>query len=356
HPGSARRIPRCSFAHSGRPALQHAMRCCIVGAGATGGHLAVKLHKAGHDVAVLARGAQLEAIRRSGLTLEQDPEVLQATVRASDNARELGPQDLVFVATKATALAGVAGHLPPLLTSQTSVAFLQNGMTWWYPVKLPPDRPAPPPLPMFALANIFLSMMRPEQILGGVVYSANEVLRPAVVRNNSPHKNMIELATIEDTLTDDLALARSTLEEAGIASPVPPDVRTAMWLKLVGNASASSLCVATGQPAALIENPDVKAVYVRLLIECLAIAHAHGYPVADRFDISAFTRHRGQHKPSMLQDYEAGRIMEIREMVLAPVAFARAVDLATPTLDAVAAIATQLARARGLVPQDELPS
>lgn len=324
------------------------MKCCIVGAGSVGGHLAVKLQRAGHEVSVLARGAQLAAIRAGGLVLEQDGQALAATVRASDDPAELGAQELVFVTTKATALPQVARQLPPLVDGATTVAFLQNGMTWWYPLGLPADLPTPPQLPLFRLADTYLTVLRPEQVLGGIVYSANEVLRPGVVRNNSPRRNLVELAAIDDRETPAVQRARAVLVEAGIASPVVDDIRTALWLKLVGNASASSLCVATGNPASLVQDPALKTVYLRLLQECMAVAGASGYPVADRMDLALFTQHRGQHKPSMLQDYEAGRPMEIEEIILAPVHFARAAGIATPTLDAASAITARLAADRGL--------
>lgn len=324
------------------------MKCCIVGAGATGGHLAVKLHRAGHDVSVIARGAALEAIGKAGLLLDVDGNELHAPVRAAADARELGAQDFVFIATKATALAEIAANLQPLVGSHTGVVFLQNGMTWWYPLRLPAGRPKPPDIPIFQLAGSFMAMMQPSQVLGGIVYTANEVVRPGVVRNNSPRKNAIELAAIDDADTPLVRRAREVLESAGIESPPITDIRAAVWLKLVGNAAASSLCVATGNPAAIVQDAAVQAVFVRMVSECMAVAQAHGYPVADRLEMARWTQHRARHKPSMLQDFEAGRSMEIGEMVLAPVAFARAAGIDTPTLDAVTAIATRLAADRGL--------
>lgn len=323
------------------------MKCCIVGAGATGGHLGVKLALAGHEVSVLARGATLAAIRQNGLALEQDG-TLHAQVRASDDPRELGPQQLVFVTTKATALAEIAPQLPPLVDAATSVAFLQNGMAWWYPLGLPAGKPQPPQLPVFALAGAFLGCLRADQVIGGILYSANEVLAPGVVRNNSPQRNLIELAAVDDSEHPAVLQARAMLQQAGIASPACADIRANLWLKLVGNAAASSLSVATGNPGALVRDEAVQAVYVRMLKECLAVAAAHGYDVGERFDLGSWLRHRSSHKPSMLQDYEAGRAMEIGEIVLAPRAFARAAGLDTPTLDAVSAIVARLAADRGL--------
>lgn len=324
------------------------MKCCILGAGATGGHLAVKLALAGQDVSVLARGAQLTAIREVGLVLHQDDQELRAKPVASADAADFGVQDLVFVATKATALRGLAAQMSPLVGPTTQVVFLQNGMTWWYPVGLPVERPQPPDFPIFSLASAFLHVMRPGQLIGGIVYSANELVQPGVVQNNSPKKNAIEIAAISGASEAAVDRMRALLEAAGIESPPVADIRSSLWLKLVGNCSASSLCIATGNPAAIVSDPAIQATFLRMMDECLAVAAAHGYPVGDKLDWSRWTQHRARHKPSMLQDYEAGRPMEIAEMVLAPVAFARAAGLQTPTLDAVAAITARLARDKGL--------
>src|SRR5437773_1134483 len=107
------------------------MNICIYGAGAIGGHVAVRLARAGHAVSVVARGAHLAAIRANGLTLELAGERLTAKVAASDDADDLGPQDLVIVTVKAIDPAGLAEGLAPLLGAGTPVVFAQNGIPWW---------------------------------------------------------------------------------------------------------------------------------------------------------------------------------------------------------------------------------
>lgn len=324
------------------------MKCCIVGAGATGGHLAVKLQRAGHEVCVIARGAALDVIKSEGLVLDVDGTELRATVRAAADARELGEQDYVFIATKATALASVANNLAPLIGPRTGVVFLQNGMTWWYPVGLPANLPTPPKTEIFKLADTFLAIMQPAQILHGIVYTANAVVSPGVIRNNSPRKNAVELGAITGHDSHLVDTARAMLEGAGIESPSVSDIRAAVWLKLVGNAVSSSLCVATGNPGAIVQDPAIQATFLKALDEAIAVARAHGHELAGKLDMKVWTQHRARHKPSMLQDYEAGRPMEIEEMVLAPVAFARAAGLETPALDAITSIAARLAADRGL--------
>jgi 2-dehydropantoate 2-reductase len=324
------------------------MRLHILGAGATGGHLAVRLALAGHQVSVLARGAQLAAIRQGGLHLQVGAQRFSAEVQASDDATTFGVQDVVVVAVKATAMAGVAERLAPLIGPDTLVVFPQNGMAWWYPVGLPASHPALPTLPVFGLAEGFLRLLRPAQVVPGIVYSANEVGEPGVVHNNSPTRNALEIGALDPAAAPRVQALRELFEHAGIASAPVADLRAALWLKLVGNASASPLAVITGQPQALASDAALHEVFLRMVGECLAVAAACGYPLADQMDLSRWGRHRSHHKPSLLQDYELGRPMEIAEMVLAPVAFARTLGVPTPALDTAAALAAWLAAERGL--------
>src|SRR5258708_12058633 len=98
------------------------MKLCIYGAGAVGGVMAGWLARAGNEVSLVARGAQLEAIRRSGLRVRSNGAVETFAVRAESDPRELGPQDYVVVTVKAQTLSDVAQTITPLLGAQTSIA------------------------------------------------------------------------------------------------------------------------------------------------------------------------------------------------------------------------------------------
>ena len=108
------------------------MHVLVIGAGAIGGWLGVKLANAGCDVSVVARGATLEALRAHGLRLQQGTETLTAKVRASAAPADLGVQDLVVVAVKAPAMAEVAKAIRPLLGPDTIVLTAMNGVPWWF--------------------------------------------------------------------------------------------------------------------------------------------------------------------------------------------------------------------------------
>ncbi|MBI1943714.1 MAG: oxidoreductase, partial [Betaproteobacteria bacterium] len=144
-----------------------------------------------------------------------------------------------------------------------------------------------------------------------------------------------------------VAALRALLEEAGMQSPPAPDIRQAVWNKLLLN-FGSCLCVLLGEPvSAVLEDPALRAVRERLLAEGRAIARAHGVSPDD-----APRRPGGAqpsaHKPSMLQDYELGRPMEVEAILAVPRAFARAAGLELPTLEALAATVARLAARKGL--------
>ncbi|MGH8705338.1 MAG: ketopantoate reductase family protein [Burkholderiales bacterium] len=326
------------------------MKACVFGAGAIGGHLAAKLAAAGHEVSVIARGANLEAMHAKGLALHAGGKTIAARVRASERAADLGAQEVVFVTTKATGLGAFAERAAPLLGRDTAVVFVQNGVPWWYAQGLAPSRPKPPDLARLDPGGGLARAIAPERVIGAVVYSSNDLVEPGVIHNHTPGRNMLVLGEPNDRQSGRIAALRATLEACDMHSPPAPDIRQAVWDKLLIN-FGSTLCVPIGEPIkALVEDAALRALRRRVMDEGRAIAEAHGI----RID-GAPQRPGGQqasgstaHKPSMLQDYELGRPMEIEAILMAPLAFARAAGVPTPTLDALAAITARLAAAKGL--------
>ena len=109
------------------------MKVCVVGAGAIGGYLGVRIAEQGHDVSLIARGPHLAAIRENGLTLRQNGEETRVRdVFATDNMTECGPQDVVLLALKAHQIVPVIDELKTLFGPDTVMVALQNGIPWWY--------------------------------------------------------------------------------------------------------------------------------------------------------------------------------------------------------------------------------
>jgi len=327
------------------------MRICIFGAGAVGSHFAVKLALAGHDVSCAIRGAHLEAVKARGLGLRVGDASFNAKVKASDNPADLGPQDLVISTLKATAVASLATGLRPLLRDDTPVVFAQNGIPWWYDIGLPTDHPAPPGLAFLDPGGRLRAAVPKERIIGGVIFSSNEVVEPGVVANLSPERNMLLVGECDDRQSERIERLRAALNEASIASQPVAQIRETIWSKLLTNMSMSVLCLLSGQTArAVRDEPALREVIPRLLDEANAIAQSC-CPNVKRVTRSGPAP---EHKPSILQDYELGRAMEIDALVRAPAAFARAAGLSTPMLDLLAGLAIQKARDKGLYQADWL--
>jgi 2-dehydropantoate 2-reductase len=321
------------------------MRICIFGAGAVGSHLAVRLAQAGHEVSCVMRGPHLAAVKQKGLTLRVGDAETNAKVKASDDPATLGPQDLVISTLKATGVASLASGLKPLLGSDTPVIFAQNGIPWWYDIGLPADHSPPPDLSFLDPGGALRAAIPKERIIGGVIFSSNEVIEPGIVANLSPDRNMLVIGECDDRASERIGKLRALLEAAKITSPPTAQIRETIWAKLLTNMSMSVLCLLTGQTArAVRDEPALQHVIPRLLDEANAIGQSC-IPTVKRVTRSGPAP---QHKPSILQDYELGRAMEIDVLVRAPQAFARAAGLSTPMLDLIAGLAIQRARDKGL--------
>src|SRR5256712_2250151 len=211
------------------------MRICVFGAGAVGGHIAAKLAASGNEVSVVARGAHLQAVQRNGLKLLHGDETILGRVRASERPAELGPQDCVIVALKANLLGAFAEQAAPLLGRETSVVFAQNGVPWWYALGLKAGRPKPPDLSALDPGGKLQAAVAPERIIGAVVYSANEVVEPGVIRNFVPGRNMLVVCQPNDSVSRRVEKMRNTPENSCPAPPPPPAIPPSVWSKLTQN-------------------------------------------------------------------------------------------------------------------------
>ena len=325
------------------------MRICIFGAGAIGGNFAARLADAGNEVSVVARGTHLEAIRARGLTLLAGEKKIVASVKASDRPSDLGPQDVVISTLKASSLGDLAASVGPLLQADTSVVFAQNGIPWWYGTGLAAERPKAPDLSRLDPDGALAKAVGVERALGGVITTSNHVIEPGVVRNISPDRNTLWVGEIDDAQSPRIEALRRTLIAAGIASPATRDIRYDIWHKLMANLTGSTICLILGQPNTIQGTPLINKLARRAHAEAMAIAAAHGVVLDDDPEVRyGPKRVYPDHRPSILQDYDIGRPMEVEAIVRAPLAFARSAGVETPTLDAIEAFCVSLAESKGL--------
>jgi 2-dehydropantoate 2-reductase len=323
------------------------MRVAIFGAGAIGGLVGAVLNRAGAEVSIVARGAHLEAIRENGLRVTIDAENWTARLPTSDEPADLGPQNLVVVAVKAPSLPAVAASITPLLDAETAVAFLMNGVPWWYfHCHSGPDEGRR--LPLIDPGEALWDAVGPQRVIGGVVRCAAIVEMPGRIRVTGTVRRI--LLGRPDNISDArLEEFRELLAAGGIEAVTAPDIRDAVWDKLVGNLMDGPLAMLTGARSdMLFADEDCSAIARAIGHEAIAIGRAIGRH--NGVDVEAAIRSgRGRvHLPSVAQDLQRGRAMEIDALMSVPLAFAAERGIRTPMLEAVVAMAKLRARAAGM--------
>ncbi|HVZ33579.1 MAG TPA: 2-dehydropantoate 2-reductase [Polyangiaceae bacterium] len=320
------------------------MKVCIVGAGAIGGMLAVKLARTGAVVSVVARGAPLEAIRSRGLTLvEEDQTEHTVQIAASSALADLGQQDIVVLGMKAHQVAAVAPDLHHLLAPDTRVVTTQNGVPWWYFAKL--DGPyAGQRLESVDPGGIIAAHIDIERVIACIAYPAAEIASPGVIRHIEG--NRFSLGELDGTRSPRLRELSERLQAAGLRAPLSSDIRSEIWLKLWGNCSFNPISALTHATLADICNDQLTE---RLAANVMREAQAIGNALGVRFLVSlekriAGARAVGQHKTSTLQDVEAGRPLELEALVGAVIELGRITRVPTPHLDVLYACTSLLAK------------
>jgi 2-dehydropantoate 2-reductase len=322
------------------------VKICVVGAGAIGGVLAAKLAQIGEEVAVVARGPHLEAVRERGLKVLADGAEHVVRLEATDKIAKVGPQDLVLLTLKAHQLAPVAPDLPALLGPETRVVTAQNGIPWWYFFKHGGAHEGKH-LESVDPGGVIASHLDVARVIGSIVYMAAEIVEPGVVR--LLEGNRVTLGELDGADTERVREVASLFRKAGLKSPVVSDIRSEIWVKLWGNCTFNPVSALTHATLAdICQYPLTRELAARMMREAQVI----GEKLGARFPVSLEKRIAGaeavgKHKTSMLQDVEAGRPIELEALVGSVIELGEVTGTPTPTLETVYACTSLLARTLG---------
>lgn len=324
--------------------MENIPRICIVGAGAIGCTLAARLGTAGHAVSVLARGATLAALREHGVVLHDLDGEHRVQVQAHDDCAALGTQDLVFVCTKAPALAGLLPSLAPLLGPDTVVVPVVNGVPWWY-FHGEAGRFAEHRVESVDPGGALSQALDLDRILGCVVFITAEVESPGVARSANPH--LMILGEPGNALSPRLEWARRLVESAGIEARGSDRIRDSLWTKIIANLTSNPLSVVTGATLEqLYSHPELKTLVSKMLNEALLTAAAYGARVSiDPQTFMGLGAGMGAVRTSMLQDFEHGRPLELQAIGDAVVELAGYQGLSMPVTQDILALARFRAQA-----------
>jgi 2-dehydropantoate 2-reductase len=323
-------------------------KICIFGAGALGGAIAARLSTAStaSDITVtaVARGEQLTALRRNDLHLwiEGTPTPLVTPITATDDATELGPQDLVITTLKGHQLPAAAQAIASLLHARTRVVMILNGIPWWYFHSDKQSGHEDKHLAVLDPEGNLWHLIDPARVIGCVAYYGAEVVSPGNIRlTRVGHFVFGEPA---NTQTADLEHIAALFERAGWQTTVSSRIRDEIWQKLLGNAAFNPISALTrADLSEMIDSPAIAALVKRIMAEVRAVGESLGI----QFSIGpeermAQARTLGPIRSSMLQDLEHGKTLEIDPLLQAVSTLGQITDTPTSVLDIVLALVRQL--------------
>ena len=318
------------------------MKICVVGAGAIGGMMAVKLAQSGHQVTLIARGAHLEAIQTKGLKyIEGSEETVVTDLVATSDMAEVTEQDLVLLGVKAHQIEPIADRLMGILSANGVIVTLQNGIPWWYYQKLEGEyqgnivRTVDP-------NGAIAAAIDPDRIIACIAYPAATIDAPGVIRHIEG--NRYPVGEIDGTESERVQTIRDAFVEAGFKSFVLSDIRSEIWLKLWGNLSFNPISALTHSTLVdICQFPQTRALVAQMMTEAQQIAEKLGAS----FRVSLERRIEGaesvgKHKTSMLQDLEVGKALEIDSMLGAVIELGEQTNTPTPAMNTVFALVSLL--------------
>jgi 2-dehydropantoate 2-reductase len=297
------------------------MRIAAMAAGAVGGYFGGRLAAAGHDVSFIARGAQLEAIRKDGLKIESPLGNLHLDkARATADPKEVGPVDVVLFAVKLWDTEIAAELAKPMVGPQTRVITFQNGVD-------SVERMAP--------------ILGADKVVGGSAYIASVIGAPGVISHTSQFAKMV-CGRIDGKPDAQLAAFTAAAKEAGIDIAQSDNINQERWEKFIFLVGLSGATGAMRSPlGAILADPDTRAFFQSLMAEVIALAQAKGVTLRPDFLQSrmkfADTAPPGM-KASLLHDLERGNRIELDWLAGKVVALGRELGVPTPANDAVYAV------------------
>lgn len=327
------------------------MKFCVYGLGAVGGLLGGKLAAAGFNVSALARGETVETVRRDGLKLSCGGKIDIVHMDISDNPADLGPQDVVIISVKNTAIKSVAAGIAPLMHEGTTVLSAMNGVPWWFYHGLKGVN-AHKPIEAVDPDGFVSNRIPVERVVGCVSNLSSSTPVPGTVEYQPNPKFTIGEPT-GGASSERCSAILDALVKAGLDAQCSQSIQQTIWFKLWGNMTVNPISAMTGSTSDLIvDDPLIRSFMKRCMQEAKAVGSHIGIEIDStpeaRFEA---TRKLGVFKTSMLQDAQAGRQLELDALVASVREIASDVGVETPNIDALFGLSRLAARQKGLYPQ-----
>ncbi|MFB3854671.1 MAG: ketopantoate reductase family protein [Vicinamibacterales bacterium] len=299
------------------------MRFAVVGSGAVGGYYGARLARAGHDVAFLARGAHLAAIRERGLEIRSPLGDFVTRAPATNDPTEVGPVDVVLFAVKAYDNDTALPMLPPLVGSPTMVLSLQNGVD---------------------SVEELAAVVGEAAVVAGPTYIATEVQSPGLIVQTGTHRRIVfgEVFGRRERVSDRVAALQAAMLSADIQAEAVPDGRVPLWSKFAYLAPFAGFTGAARLPIGpLWSQPGFKPLFLAAVSEIAQIAAREGVALAPTL-AEDVTRYIDSIPPStrssLLIDLQAGKRIEVEALPGSVVRRGRAEGIPTPIMEVLYAV------------------
>lgn len=317
------------------------MKIAVIGTGAVGVWLAGSLAASEQSVCGLARGTTLANLKRYGWRILKDGRVQSYPAVVSESAAELGKQDVVILAVKNTALGAVVDSVVAMCHDDTVVLPALNGVPWWFLKTLPGWRGQP--LEGSASDPLLAASIPANRILGCIINSGISSPEPGIA--DVSFTGPILLGDVTGGKEVKLHQVQQTFQAAGLPANTCQQIHLEVWKKLLLNLTFNALSALTrSSPRQLITEPSLHAFIKAVKEEVLLIAQRLGLPMTSAMANAILTRtaQLGDFKPSMQQDVEAGRPLEIEALLETPLRIAEQLDLAVPNVQTLYGMAKML--------------
>ena len=289
------------------------MRIAIMGSGGVGGYFGARLAQAGNDVAFIARGRHLAAMRANGLAIRSvlgDMTIPRPAV--TDDPAGLAPADIVLFAVKLWDTEGAAKAVLPLLATGGVVVPFQNGVE--------------------SIERIG-AIVGADRVMGGVAYIAATIGEPGVIVHTGTMARL-RFGPVEPSQRKTAEALLASCQGAGIDAELSNDIRRALWEKFAFLSAFSGLTSVARQPLGVLrDDPDLRATLEAAIRETWSVGRAKGVALTDDFVTQQMKFTDGlpaQMKSSMLNDLEAGNRIEAPWLAGAVARMGSAMGIATP--------------------------
>ena len=297
------------------------MKFAIIGAGGVGGFFGGKLAKSGEDVWFLARGSHLDAMRANGLSINStEGNWIVPAGKMTDTPEEIGIADVIFFCVKSYDSESAARLLAPMLSDNTIIISLQNGVDNEERIQ----------------ENISRGI-----VFGGVSYIYATITTPGVITHAVGPTRIVfgEMNTHNDAITSKAKQILGALTNAGINAALPEDIQSELWKKFVFIAAVGGITALTRLPLGdILAVNESREMLGDAMRETDAIARAKGVRLPDGFVdqiFEALKKYDNNSRSSLYHDLVHGKRLEVEALSGAVVKYGSELGIPTPTHRAI---------------------